>query len=131
MKNCANEVFDHVMGTEGAAVLNAEHLAGMTEHSITGSRSWSWPEKHDFSAMYDNEHRELFAAIRKGDTLNNIESAALSTQMAIMGRMAAYTGKKLTWQQVMDSKENLMPEILEMGSIATPPVAIPGVTKLV
>jgi myo-inositol 2-dehydrogenase/D-chiro-inositol 1-dehydrogenase len=131
MKNCANEVFDHVLGTEGAAVLNGDGLAGMTEHTITGSRPWSWPDKHDFGAMYQNEHNELFASIRKGIVLNNIESAAFSTQMAIMGRMAAYTGKKLTWKQVMGSKENLMPEKLEMGSIATPLVAIPGVTKFV
>jgi hypothetical protein len=131
MKNCANQTFDHVIGTEGAAVLNADGLEGMSEHSITGAKPWSWPEKHDFGAMYQNEHNALFAAIRKGIILNNIESAALSTQMAIMGRLAGYTGKKLTWKQIMESKENLMPEKLEMGSIATAPVAIPGVTKFV
>jgi myo-inositol 2-dehydrogenase / D-chiro-inositol 1-dehydrogenase len=131
MKNCWNQTFDHVIGTEGAAVLNADHLEGLSEHSITGSRPWAWPGEHDFGEMYQNEHNELFAAIRKGTVLNNIESAALSTQMAIMGRMAAYTGKKLTWKQVMESKENLMPEKLEMGYIATPAVAVPGVTKFV
>ncbi len=131
MRNCANEVFDHVLGTEGAATLNADGLMGLSEHEIKGPTPWSWPGEHDFGEMYQNEHNELFAAIRKGDVLNNIESAALSTQMAIMGRMAAYTGKKLTWKQVMESKENLMPEKLEMGSMATAPVAIPGVTKFV
>jgi len=131
MDYCAKETFDHVIGTEGAAVLNADGLAGMTEHSITGPKSWSWPEKHDFGAMYQNEHNALFAALRKGIILNNIESAASSTLMAIMGRQAAYTGKKLTWKQMMESKENLMPDKLEWGAVATAPVAIPGVTKFV
>jgi hypothetical protein len=54
---------------------------------------------------------------------------ATSTLMAIMGRMAAYTGKKLTWNDVLNSKEDLTPAKYEFGAIETPKVAIPGVTK--
>ena len=42
--------------------------------------------------MYQVEHDEMFAAIRAGKPINNGEQAANSTLLAIMGRMAAYTG---------------------------------------
>ncbi len=131
MKNCANGVSDQVIGSEGAAALNAGGISSLSAHEIRGPKPWEWPGEHDASAMYQNEHNELFAGIRKGKIINDGENAALSTLMAVMGRMCAYTGKRLTWDQVLKSKEDLMPKSLEWGKIATPEVAIPGVTKFV
>ena len=37
---------------------------------------------------------------------------AESTLTAIMGRMSAYTGKAVTWEQALNSQQNLMPENL-------------------
>ena len=42
--------------------------------------------------MYQVEHDEMFAALRAGKPINNGEQAANSTLLAIMGRVAAYTG---------------------------------------
>jgi hypothetical protein len=57
---------------------------------------------------------------------------ARSTLMGILGRMAAYTGKKVTWEQALNSQESLVPEALDWN-VAPPPavVAVPGETKLV
>lgn len=120
---CVGGTIDHLIGSEGSAELMA--------HEIQGPKAWTWPEKHDFSAMYQNEHNELFAAIRKGNILNDGENAAKSSMMAIMGRMVAYTGRSLTWEQAFNSKENLLPAKLEWGPIETPAIAVPGVTKFV
>ncbi len=43
-----------------------------------------------------------------------------------MGRMSAYTGKMVTWDQAMNSKLALMPEHLELGPLTVQPVAVPG-----
>ena len=131
MKNCANGVYDLVLGSNGSAALNSGGGIQLQEHEITGPKAWKWPGVHDFSAMYQNEHNELFAGIRKGTIVNDGENAAMSTLMAIMGRTVAYTGKRVTWKQMLESKEDLMPKKLEWGSIATPAVAIPGTTKFV
>jgi myo-inositol 2-dehydrogenase / D-chiro-inositol 1-dehydrogenase len=56
---------------------------------------------------------------------------AESTLTAIMGRMAAYTGQEVTWEQAMASEELLMPPALAFGEHEIPPVAMPGKTKLV
>jgi hypothetical protein len=51
--------------------------------------------------------------------------------LAIMGRMAAYTGQKITWDQAMNSQEKLGPEKYEWSDLPTPQVAMPGQTKFV
>jgi len=49
-----------------------------------------------------------------------------------MGRMAAYTGKAVTWDEALNSHENLMPDKLEWDApLAVAPVAMPGQTPLV
>jgi hypothetical protein len=80
--------------------------------------------------MYQVEHNEFFASIRKGEPINDGDRMAASTLMAIMGRMAAYTGQEITWEMAQKSQERLVPETLDWDmKLPTPPVAMPGVTK--
>jgi hypothetical protein len=51
--------------------------------------------------------------------------------MAIMARMAAYTGQTITWEQALNSQESLSPATYEWGALDTPPIAVPGVTQFV
>jgi hypothetical protein len=82
--------------------------------------------------MYQVEHDELFASIRKGEPINDGERMARSTLVGIMGRMAAYTGGEVTWEQMLQSKENLFPEDLKWDmSLAVAPMAMPGKTRFV
>jgi hypothetical protein len=80
--------------------------------------------------MYQLEHDELFASIRAGKPMNDGSWMTTSTMMGIMGRMAAYTGQVVTWEQALNSKEDLSPAKYEFGPLPVPPVAMPGVTKL-
>jgi hypothetical protein len=54
-----------------------------------------------------------------------------STLMAIMGRMSAYSGKTITWEQALNSKENLTPASYDWTKLPEPMVAVPGVTQFV
>ena len=119
--NCANDVSDHIMGTKG----NADF--GGPRSGITGADPWRY--SGPVNSGHEHEHVEMFASIRKGEPINNGDRMVNSTMIAILGRMAAYTGKVITWEQAMSSQENLLPEKLEWGPIATPPVAMPGKTK--
>jgi predicted dehydrogenase len=122
IKGCAQDVSDHIFGTQGSSEL--------MKHTIEGPHKWSY--RGDLPDMYQVEHNELFAAIRSGKTLNDGSFMARSTLMAILGRMATYTGRRVTWEQALNSKENLMPEKLDMAmSLPMPPVAMPGITKVV
>jgi myo-inositol 2-dehydrogenase / D-chiro-inositol 1-dehydrogenase len=80
--------------------------------------------------MYQNEHNELFASIRSGKPINDGVRMAHSTLLAIMGRMAAYSGQEITWEQALNSPENLTPANPTWSTpVAVPPVAMPGQTK--
>jgi hypothetical protein len=56
--------------------------------------------------MYDVEHAELFAAIRKGQPINNGHYMCLSSALAIAAQIACYTGAILTWEDVMKSQRS-------------------------
>jgi len=82
--------------------------------------------------MYVTEHAELYSSIRNGNPINDGFRMARSTLIAIMGRMASYTGQVITWDQAMNSQEVLMPGQLDWDApLAVPPVAMPGRTKFI
>lgn len=120
-EHCANDMSVFAMGTQGRATVSERQMA------ITGPNAWTRPGRED-NDFYQTEHDELFASIRNGRPINNGEYMCKSTLMAIQGRMAAYTGRVITWEQAYHSREDLTPPRLEWGAIATPPVAMPGQT---
>ena len=52
-----------------------------------------------------------------------------STMIGIMGRMAAYTGQELTWEDCVNSQQRLGPSEYVWGDVPEPVVAVPGITK--
>ena len=121
-ENCANDVNDHVMGTKGTC--------DVMKHVIKGENPWHYqPVKGSKDDMYQNEHNELFASIRAGKPINDGDLMTKSTLMAIMGRMATYTGKVITWEMALNSEEDLTPPKYEFGPLPVAGVAMPGVTK--
>jgi predicted dehydrogenase len=123
MAGCMSEITTRVMGTKGIANLSQRNL------EIQGGEQWVY--RGERNVAQQTEHDELFASIRKGKPINNGDYMSKSTLMAIMGRMATYTGQAVTWEQALQSKEKLAPERYTWD--AKPPeslVAIPGVTKL-
>jgi myo-inositol 2-dehydrogenase/D-chiro-inositol 1-dehydrogenase len=124
------ETADYVFGTDGMAEITAQFTP--RAHKITGKKPWSGPARPTTrDDMYQNEHDELFRSIRSGKVINDGEWMTKSTLMAIMGRMATYTGQEITWDMAMNSKEDLFPQKLELGPLPTPPVAKPGITKFI
>ena len=81
--------------------------------------------------MYRIEHEEFFAAIRSGKRLHNGDRMCNSTLMAIMGRIAGYTGREITWDQALNSQEKLVPEITDgwNSPVEFRDIPLPGVTK--
>ena len=78
------------------------------------------------------EYKDTLDAIRSGNTINEGKRIAQSTMTAILGRMAAYTGRNLSWDWAMNaSKLDLTPTEWKFGDHAIAPVAVPGLTKLV
>ncbi|HTU17772.1 MAG TPA: Gfo/Idh/MocA family oxidoreductase [Gemmataceae bacterium] len=120
ISNCANEVGEHLVGTKGMCHVNAYTINGKR---VTRERG---------NNPYVQEHTDLIESIRSGKPLNELKRVAESTLTAIMGRMSAYTGKEVSWEQALNSQEDTMPKDLTMDmSLPATPVAIPGKKPLI
>jgi myo-inositol 2-dehydrogenase / D-chiro-inositol 1-dehydrogenase len=116
-----SENSDYLMGSAGFG-----KIPGLT---LKGKESWRF--RGQAKDMYQAEHDELFASIRSGKPINDGVRMAYSTLMGIMGRMAAYTGQEITWEQAMNSQEKYVPDQLDWKmTLDIAPMAVPGVTKL-
>lgn len=122
--NCENSYLVETLGTKGRAMANCARNV----HEIYGQNPWKYSGAQN--DMYQTEHNELFASIRKGTVLNDGQYMAESTLLGIMARMAAYTGKRVTWDEAMNSTEKLGPEGPYSFDMKLPiiEVAKPGIT---
>lgn len=138
-KNTMRRVDEVFQGTKGSITLGSGEI-----RDLSGNLKFSYPknnywESDDEPNPYQVEHDKLFKSIREGSVISDAENGAKSTLSAIMGRMATYTGKKITWDEIMNSKESLVPDNLSWNS--TPPilpdedgnydVPVPGKTKFI
>lgn len=118
---CDNSVSEAAHGSKGFCQVNA--------YTINGKRIAS--RRAGNVNPYVQEHTDLIESIRSGKPINELKTVAESTLTAIMGRMAGYTGKPVTWAQALASKQETMPPNLSWDmTIQVPPAATPGKTPL-
>lgn len=127
-----DEVFQ---GTQGSVEIGKGLIT-----DLEGNSQYKYPRKWgEDSNPYQVEHDRLFASIRNGGVIADAENGAMSTLTAILGRMATYTGKKITLEEALNSELHLMPETVTWDS--TPPsvpdtegnypIPTPGKTKMI
>jgi myo-inositol 2-dehydrogenase/D-chiro-inositol 1-dehydrogenase len=134
MPNCQNDVSEALQGTKGFCQVNRYTISGAKPWKYSARPSEGVPyvsEKEKEDRPYVQEHSDLIASIRAGKPINEFKECVESTLTAIMGRMATYTGKLVTWEEALNSEESLVPASLEWNmSLPVPPVAMPGQTEL-
>lgn len=124
-RGCFNEVVDRVFCEKGS--LQAPGRVFTKDHE--GKMTWAYrgPEAN----MYQVCHQEWFAAIRKGEALNTGDLMVRSTMLGILGREAAHTGQRVTWEQLWKSEQDHAPDTLKLSDshpVATVPK--PGTHKI-
>lgn len=130
IENTPYDNTDYIMGEKGYCFINSWGRAP-GDHHIGGENEWHYPENGKRRNMYQTEHEVLFDSIRNRKKHNDGVWMAHSTLMSIMGRMAAYTGQTVTWEQALNSKEVMTPSHWAWTEREPLPVAVPGRTKLV
>lgn len=127
INGCSNQTTQFFAGTNGYA--NAKGIL----YDLKGKEIWTYPYPKEDSPdqsmkvndPYVQEHVNLVTAIRTGNTLSDAEAQVNSTLTTIMGRMSAYTGKDVTWEEVMNSDLYLGPKTYAFGPVAGIPEKIP------
>ncbi len=141
INGCANNVTEYFTGSKGFAHTSsgfakffdsANHPTWQFENPVVDGQA-----KEPLNP-YVQEHVDLIAAIRQGFQIVEAEQTAISTLTAIMGRISAYTGKEVTWEEMMNSDLELTPVGFSnqqsdfkkrFAFAANPPIAVPGTEK--
>lgn len=120
INECSNNVSEHVQGTKGYS--NCRN----TIYDMDGNVMWeyAYPTNESGEATskvkispYDQEHIDMVTAIRTGKPINEAEANANSTLTGIMGRISAYTGKEVTWDEMAQSDLKLGPDEIKFGAV--------------
>ena len=134
-KGCMNRVEETFQTTRGNFTIN-----GGGDGIIKNKRG-RLIYQHDSSDdinPYQQEHNELFSAIKAGDhRLDDTQRGVNATMSAIMGRMATYSGKVINWDEAFSYDHSLVPELHSLNdeppvvpnSQGKYPTPIPGITK--
>jgi predicted dehydrogenase len=137
---CSNENADYIVGANGTGQVNGFKPLHVLD--TTDGKRWMYEKNGgadgkspgEKNLMYVQEHKELIESIKAGKPVNMGEQLAHSSLLAIMGRMSAYTGKTITWDEVLESKETwsaIDVDKLDWNSkIEKPEVAMPGRYKI-
>ncbi|MBI9035066.1 MAG: Gfo/Idh/MocA family oxidoreductase [Bacteroidales bacterium] len=120
---CDNRVGDVIRGTKGYA--NPENTIYHPDGTIKYSYDYPLDQngvkmKSMLMQAYDQEHINLVTSIRKNMAFNETQNVAEATMTAIMGRLSAYTGKSVSWDEMMNSDLHLGPKHYAFGTVNIP-----------
>ncbi|HKJ66881.1 MAG TPA: Gfo/Idh/MocA family oxidoreductase, partial [bacterium] len=131
---CARNVAEYIRGTKGYAEMDNGGLQEIYDTNSNLVWEYDYPEQEDSESRwnvknpYVQEHVDLVTNIRNNTPIVEAEATAQATMMAIMGRLSAYTGTEVTWDEMMSSDLELGPAQLQLGPVSgvNREVAVPG-----
>ena len=112
---CYGNADSLILGSKGRARFNPGGKS-----VIEGETNWKY--KGPIVSPGVEEHKALFEAIRSGKPLNCGEYMIPSSLVAVMGQLACYSGRELTWEQVSKSNFLFAPKAEDVRLDMEPPV---------
>ena len=103
MPHCWSQIAEFADGSKGTAGIVAKQRASI---QLYDEDAPLWRAKEQGNS-YQTEHDRLFAAIRNDQPHNEAQYGADATMSAILGRMAAYSGKMIAWDDALKSDVKL------------------------
>ena len=110
-RSCWNSVSEYAIGTKGRVEFQSSKILGYdgSEYKYKGPQV-AKKDRHGLQGPYQQEHNDLFAAIRNNDEYSEAYYGAMSTMTAILGRMATYSGKEVFMDKALECGVDLQPE---------------------
>ncbi|MHC4725702.1 MAG: Gfo/Idh/MocA family protein [Planctomycetota bacterium] len=112
---CENIYSSYAHGSKGMAIVSKSGDCGMPSSIHEGqnpTRSnmvWESKVKPDERSPYQNEWNDLVDAIRNDQPYNEAERGVKVSLVTSLGRMAAHTGKEITYDQILNSNHEMAP----------------------
>ncbi len=127
INGCTNKKVERITGTKGFADCSGKL------YDLQGNVIWEYPHpqegetdsKWKVTNPFVQEHINFVSGIRTGKPVNDAVAQANSTLIAIMGRISAYRGKDVSWEEIMNLDLYLGPKTYSFSSNYTIPEEIP------
>jgi myo-inositol 2-dehydrogenase / D-chiro-inositol 1-dehydrogenase len=126
-----NNVSEYIRGTKGytdcarSVYLNDGTLVAETANLRPSNDEEKAALDEKYNSPMVQEHVDLVNSIRRNEPLNEASNVASSTLTAIMGRVSAYTGREVTWDEMMNSDLHYQPKVYDFGAVTGVPKEVP------
>ncbi|MEN6457499.1 MAG: Gfo/Idh/MocA family oxidoreductase [Thermoguttaceae bacterium] len=141
MPGCYQEFSSYAHGTKGLGVITTSgHLAGRCRTyrgQAVAKRNLLWQFPKAEENPYRLEWWDLIEAIRQDKPYNEVECGVNASIVASMGRMAAHTGRVVTFDAMLNCQHEFAPDVdkltmtspapLQAGPDGRYPVPQPGI----
>ena len=103
-------------GTKGMAVASKHGDCGQPSSIFKSQMTvadtvWESAVKPDEQDPYQNEWNDLVDAVRDDKPYNEVKRGAEASLVSNMGRMAAHTGREITYDQMLNCEHEMAPDV--------------------
>jgi predicted dehydrogenase len=117
MSGCTQTFASFAQGTKGAAVISTSshtparcRITSGQDPQDKNTLIWQYPHKEEPNP-YQLEWNDLLYAIRNDKPYNEVKRGAEASLVTSMGRMAAHTGRVITFDEILNSDHEFAPEL--------------------
>jgi len=112
---CHQEFASYAHGTKGLAVISSSGHTPAKCRIYKGqnmvAKDLAWKFKPDERNPYRLEWDDLLTAIRQNKPYNEVKRGAEASLVTAMGRMAAHTGRVITWDEMLNCEHEFAPTV--------------------
>lgn len=124
MEGCQQRFLSYMHGTKGAAIVSANSDCGLpsriySRHDFNDNNLvWTSKVAREERNPYQNEWNDMVDAIRDGRPYNEAPHGIEASMVCNMGRMAAHTGREVTYEEMLACEHEFAPGVgdLTLGS---------------
>ncbi len=119
MPGCHQEFASYAHGATGSAIISAAAHAPSRCRLFRGQDMsnerviWRAPRREP--NPYQLEWNDLIRAIRNGEAYNEVHRGTMASLVTVMGRFAAHTGQRVTWEQILEHDEEFAPGVDQLS----------------
>ena len=111
---CEQIYSSYLQGTRGSGIASKAGDCGQpsslyASQDLTTKMLWESKVKPDEQDPYQNEWNDLIDAIRDDKPYNEVQRGVEASLVSSMGRMAAHTGREVTYDQMLNSDFEMSP----------------------
>jgi predicted dehydrogenase len=118
INNCQQRFASYAHGTKGSAIISTSGHFPAKPRIFKGQKfannNLAWRYGKEEPDPYQLEWEDLTRAIRKDKRYNEAKRGTEASLVTAMGRMAAHTGREITWDKMLNCPHELAPTVNEL-----------------